>query len=90
MCYAEFGMDVTITPSAAREFDRLPLTIQGRMIRVFERLRDYPAVSGVKPLTGELAGRFRMRTGDYRIQFRVQRNRIIIEKVGHRDGFYED
>jgi len=89
VCYDETRMEVTVTPSAAREFDRLPMTIQGRMIRVFERLRDYPAVSGVKALTGELAGRFRVRTGDYRIQFRVKGNCIIVEKVGHRDGFYE-
>ena len=90
MCYSEVGMDVTITPAAAREFDQLPPTIQGRMIRVFERLKNFPAVSGAKPLRGELAGRFRMRTGDYRIQFRVEGNRVIVEKVGHRDGFYED
>ena len=83
-------MDLTITPAAAREFDQLPPTIQGRMIRVFERLKNFPVVSGAKPLRGELAGRFRMRTGDYRVQFRVEGNRVIVEKVGHRDGFYED
>jgi mRNA interferase RelE/StbE len=83
-------MNVTITPSAAREFDRLPPTIQGRMIRVFERLKNFPVVSGAKPLRGELAGRYRMRTGDYRIQFCVEGSRVIVEKVGHRDRFYED
>ena len=83
-------MDVTITPAAGREFDQLPPTIQGRMIRVFERLRNFPAVSGARPLRGRLAGRFRMRTGDYRMQFRVEGNRIVVEKVGHRDRFYED
>jgi mRNA-degrading endonuclease RelE of RelBE toxin-antitoxin system len=45
-------------------------------------------VSGVKPLTGNLAGRFRMRTGDYRVQFYIEGERVIVEKVGHRDGFY--
>jgi mRNA-degrading endonuclease RelE of RelBE toxin-antitoxin system len=89
MCYGKQCMEVTITPSAAREFDELPPTIQGRMIGMFERLKNYPAVSGVKPLRGKLAGRFRMRTGDYRVQFHVERNRVIVEKVGHRDRFYE-
>ena len=83
-------MNVTITPSVAKEFDDLPPTIQARVIAVFERLKSYPAVSGVKPLRGKLAGRYRMRTGDYRIQFRVEGNRVIVEKVGHRDRFYED
>jgi mRNA-degrading endonuclease RelE of RelBE toxin-antitoxin system len=83
-------MDVTITPTAAKEFDGLPATMQTRMIGVFERLKDFPAVSGAKPLRGKLAGRYRMRTGDYRVQFRVEGNRVIVEKVGHRDRFYED
>jgi len=83
-------MNVTIIPSAAKEFDELPPTIQLRMIGIFERLKNFPAVSGAKPLRGKLAGRYRMRTGDYRIQFRVEGNRVIVEKVGHRDRFYED
>ena len=90
MCYSELSMNVTMTPSAAKEFDGLPPTIQNRMILMLERLKNFPVVSGAKPLRGELAGRYRMRTGDYRLQFRVKGNRVIVEKVGHRDGFYED
>jgi mRNA-degrading endonuclease RelE of RelBE toxin-antitoxin system len=37
-----------------------------------------------------LAGRFRLRTGDYRVQFRVDGEKIIVEKIGHRDRFYEE
>lgn len=43
-----------------------------------------------KPLRGEFAGHYRLRTGDYRLQFRVEGDLVIIEKVGHRDGFYEE
>ncbi len=32
----------------------------------------------------------RVRTGDYRVQFRAEGESIIVEKIGHRDGFYED
>ena len=90
MGYSEPRMDVTIMPAAGEEFDALPPTMQRRMIGLFERLRDFPSVSGAKPLRGKLAGRFRMRTGDYRVQFRIEGNRIIVERVGHRDRFYED
>jgi mRNA-degrading endonuclease RelE of RelBE toxin-antitoxin system len=31
-----------------------------------------------------------MRTGDYRVQFRLQTGNVIVERIGHRDGFYED
>lgn len=47
-------------------------------------------MSGAKPLSGDLAGLFRLRTGDYRVQFRVERQRIVVEKIGHRDGFYDE
>jgi mRNA-degrading endonuclease RelE of RelBE toxin-antitoxin system len=53
-------------------------------------LRNYPAVSGAKPLRANLTGHYRLRTGDYRLQFRVQGDMVIVEKIGHRDLFYED
>lgn len=79
---------VRITAEAAREFERLPLPIQSRMARIFERLEAWPEVSGAKPLRGSHFGRFRLRTGDYRVQVRVEADVLHVEKVGHRDGFY--
>lgn len=55
-----------------------------------ERLDRWPQVSGAKPLSGVLAGRYRLRTGDYQVQFRVERAAVIVERMGHRDGFYDD
>jgi len=81
---------VTLTAAAARELDRLPLPIRGRVLVILERLERWPDVSGVKALRGELAGRFRIRTGAYRVQFRVLGEAVVVERVGHRDGFYED
>jgi mRNA-degrading endonuclease RelE of RelBE toxin-antitoxin system len=59
------------------------------MYGLLERLEKWPNVSGAKPLRGNLAGQYRLRTGDYRLQFFVVNNDIVIEQVGHRDGFYE-
>lgn len=81
---------VSITPRAARELDELPLTIRGRVLAVFERLERWPEVSGARPLRGELAGLHRVRTGDYRVLFRVRGSEVIVERVGHRERFYED
>jgi mRNA-degrading endonuclease RelE of RelBE toxin-antitoxin system len=82
-------MKVLLAREAADDLERVPLTIHVRVLRVFERLRDWPHVSGAKPLRGPLAGHYRMRTGDYRVQFRLERAAVIIEKIGHRDRFYE-
>lgn len=81
---------VTVTPEAAAEFEVLPRPIQTRIVHLFDRLRHWPDVSGAKPLRGPLSGRYRLRTGDYRMQFRVEGEEVRIEKIGHRDRFYED
>jgi mRNA-degrading endonuclease RelE of RelBE toxin-antitoxin system len=28
-------------------------------------------------------------TGDYRLQFHVDEDTVLVEKIGHRDGFYD-
>ena len=81
---------VVITPEAQKQMDRLPVPIHTRVRRLLVRLQHWPEVSGARPLSGALAGHFRMRTGDYRLQFRVEGETVIVEKIGHRDGFYDD
>jgi mRNA-degrading endonuclease RelE of RelBE toxin-antitoxin system len=81
---------IRMTDAAKAGLDSLPRTIQARMVALFRRLRAWPAVSGVKPLSGALAGHYRMRTGDYRLRFRVEGDEVVVEQVGHRDRFYEE
>jgi mRNA-degrading endonuclease RelE of RelBE toxin-antitoxin system len=81
---------VTLEYDAAQQLGELPKTIKARMIELLVRLSDWPDVSGAKPLAGELAGHYRLRTGDYRLQFRVVADEVIVERVGHRDGFYDE
>jgi len=82
-------MPVRILPEAFRQIERLPPVIHVRVAAILERLNRWPNVSGAKPLRGTLAGRHRMRTGDYRVQFYVEGDDVVIERVGHRDGFYK-
>jgi mRNA-degrading endonuclease RelE of RelBE toxin-antitoxin system len=83
-------MDVVLSMAAQAQFWGLPRVIQARVLDILERLRHWPAVSGAKPLGGRLAGLYRMRTGDYRVQFRLEERRVVVERIGHRDRFYED
>ena len=82
-------MEVVLTPSAAQDLEALPEPIHARVLRILDRLARWPEVSGARPLSGELAGRWRVRTGDYRVQFRVEGRRIVVERIGHRDRFYD-
>lgn len=81
---------VTTTPEAQEAADRLPVVIRARIYRLLARLRQWPEVSGAKALSGNLAGWYRLRTGDYRVRFRVQGDDIVVDKIGHRREFYED
>jgi mRNA interferase RelE/StbE len=82
--------DVRLTADAQEQFTALPRTIQARVTRLLERLEQWPVVSGAKPLRGDLAGYYRLRTGDSRLQFHVEGGTVFVEKIGRRDGFYED
>lgn len=70
---------VVVTPKAVHEIADLPSPIVARMDKLVSRLRQWPNVSGVKRLKGDLAGKYRLRTGDYRLQFYVQQTRRVIK-----------
>jgi mRNA-degrading endonuclease RelE of RelBE toxin-antitoxin system len=81
---------VTFEAQVAEQFRRLPERIKSRVIDIIERLEQWPAVSGAKALRAGLVGHYRIRTGDYRVQFRVRGDEIILEHIGHRDRFYDE
>jgi mRNA-degrading endonuclease RelE of RelBE toxin-antitoxin system len=81
---------VTFTEQAATGLDGIPKPIKARVAEMVVRLTKWPDVSGAKPLTGKLKGKYRLRTGDYRLQFRIEEKAVVIEQIGHRDGFYEE
>jgi mRNA interferase RelE/StbE len=81
---------VTVTPAARKELARLPKDVHRRVSIALNRLRDWPHVSGVKALSGNLAGRYRVRIGEYRVRFHVEGDTVIVEKIGKRGDFYDD
>ena len=87
--------NVMITAAAAEQWESLDVIPYGRVLKLLERLKAWPAVSGAKPLRGSLKGHYRMRTGDYRVQFTVVGDAkagytVTVEKIDHRDGFYDE
>ena len=87
--------EVVIEVDAQRQLNALPLTIRGRVAGVFARLAEWPDVSGAKPLAGDFRGSFRVRTGDYRVIFRVENPRaarpaVVVWRIGDRRDVYAD
>lgn len=83
-------MKVLLGRAAQRELAALPVVVRARVYGLLERLTRWPGVSGAKPLKSRFAGQYRLRTGDYRLRFRIDGDRVIVGQIGHRDGFYEE
>lgn len=82
--------EVRLSPEAHAEAMRLSASVRARLLVVAQRLRHWPQVSGYKRLTGQWAGYFRVRTGDYRIIFRLEGEVVRVVKIGHRKDIYEE
>lgn len=82
-------MQVILSKEATEDFENLPRVIQARVIKIFERLENWPNVSGAKQLTGQWSGCWRIRTGDWRVIFEVQDDVIVI-RIAHRKEVYDD
>ena len=82
---------VRITLEAREQTRKVPKPIQGRIAEIVIRLEKWPNVSGAKPLYGDLAGNFRLRTGDYRVIVRYDKptDTVTIWRIGYRGGIYD-
>lgn len=80
---------IEITRAARRDLLKLPRDIARRIDAHILALADDPHPAGAKKLEGS-TDLFRVRVGDYRILYRVERHRllILIIRVGHRRGIY--
>ena len=71
--------DLRKIPSDAKE--KVKYVIEARLI-------DDPVLAG-KPLRQSLKGHRKLRVGDWRIIYRIDRKDIIILKIGHRREVYQ-
>lgn len=84
---------IDFAPSAAKALRKLDKPIQKRIlvfIREISELDD-PQTHG-KPLTGDWAGYWRWRIGDYRVIAEIEKSKLLILVVdlGHRSTIYTD
>jgi mRNA interferase RelE/StbE len=80
---------IQFKPAAFRQLEKLPRATQKRVAEKIETLRDDPFPVGCKKLSG-LPDASRVRIGDYRIVYQVQRSilLILVLAVGHRRELY--
>ena len=85
-------MTYTFTNKARRQFLKLDKPVQNRISKYMDEVAslENPRSRG-RGLTGNLAGTWRYRVGDYRVFCKIMDDKLIIEvvKVGHRRDVYD-
>ena len=79
--------EIKWTEKSLHELDKLEQNISRRIIKKVDELMNNPYSMEIKKLKGLNA--FRLRIGDYRVIFEIERDLITILKVGHRRNIYD-
>ncbi len=81
---------VVFRPRAAQEFENLDEVVAGRVLKKLRRLAENFDSMKPEPLAGPFSGLFKLRVGDYRVIYQVNReNRVLtVRLVGHRREIY--
>jgi len=84
--------EIFFKASAEKEFRRLPREIQRRFAKAFEVLAQEPTRArpglDIKPLRGVKAT-WRLRVGDFRGVYEVERDTVRFTRFGHRSSVYQ-
>jgi len=72
---------------ALQNIQKFESSITRRIIKKVEELSKDPFSKDIKRLKGSQD--FRLRVGDYRVIFSIQKETMIILKVGHRKNIYD-
>jgi mRNA interferase RelE/StbE len=78
---------VTVLPTAEEELKELPSKIQRQIKKKIDSLYKNALPAGAKILN-TTEGYRRLRSGDYRVLYKVDGRKITVGKIGHRSHVY--
>jgi len=80
--------DVILTPAFERELRKLPKQIIGQILEDLQILKSNPFPHGDRIKKIKTApGNSRLRSGDYRVVFRIEGNEVIVLRVFDKKDF---
>lgn len=71
------------------DLPRIPQNIRTTIKRAIERRLVLDPFLYGQPLRRSLKGYRKLRVGDYRVIYKIQKDEIVILKIGHRNEVYE-
>ena len=69
-----------------KDLGRLDSTLHRRILEALEKLRETPHQA--RKLAGVDIGRWRIRIGDYRVRYDIERNVVLLYRVRKREDIY--
>jgi mRNA interferase RelE/StbE len=80
------------TEKAFENLKRLDKSVAERILIKLEWLATNAAIMAHAPLTGQWSGFYRLRVGDYRVIYQMDRENlvIVVEVIGHRSKIYDE
>lgn len=81
---------IRILETATRELAHLDNSVGRRIVKRIRWLAENLDVIKPESLTGDLAGLYKLRVGDYRVAYEIVRDEetIVIHLIGHRSEIY--
>ena len=85
-------MNYTISyhPEIDKDISGIPKNIKNRIKKAIEKKLLFDPIKFGKPLRRSLQGYRKLRVGDYRVIYKIEKNDIIILKIGHRKEVYNN
>ena len=85
------GYHVRVLPAAIRDLERLDKPTARRIVERVKWLAANIQAIRLETLTGDLAGFYKLRVGDYRVIYEIlwEEETILIHAVGHRREIYK-
>ena len=79
--------ELVYTRRAIKDIDRLDHKVKNRIGKTLLRYKVDP-LRHAERLTDSSLGSYRFRVGDYRIVFDIEKDKIVVLRVGHRREIY--
>jgi mRNA interferase RelE/StbE len=81
---------IRIMDAAVRDLERLDKVVGQRVVKRIYWLAENLDDLGLEALTGDLAGFYKLRAGDYRVLYEIleDEHTIVIHQIGHRREIY--
>jgi len=82
--------EIHIHPKARKELAGLPRKVQRRLDKKIQQLARGPRGQNARPLGAGGGDMWRLRSGDYRVIYQIQDERLVVlvVKVAHRKDVY--